>query len=323
MELRHLEHFVAVAEEQHFTRAAERLHIAQSGLSASVRALEREMGVDLFTRSTRRVQLTDAGRILLTEARRTLAAAARAREAVAAMRGLLTGRLTVGTEQCLGVTDPVGLLADFRVRHPGVQVHMDQAGSGRLLEQVRTGSMDLAFVSSDTPPEGVRLLPMAAEPMVLLCRADHALADHARVDPGRAGEVPVPLEWSRLDGHTFVDFHPDWGARQAVDGAFAAAGVRRVVAMQVGDVHTLLDLVTRGMGAAVVPLPVTHKEQAKGLCRIPLAGDALWRVWVAMPATGRPSPAAAALLADLTDAEAPRAGDAEPEETAEPAVARR
>ncbi|PLW73181.1 LysR family transcriptional regulator, partial [Streptomyces sp. DJ] len=102
MELRHLEHFVAVSEEQHFTRAAERLHIAQSGLSASVRSLERELGADLFTRTTRQVRLTEAGRALLVEARRTLASAAAAREAVAAVRGLLRGTLAVGTEQCMG-----------------------------------------------------------------------------------------------------------------------------------------------------------------------------------------------------------------------------
>jgi DNA-binding transcriptional LysR family regulator len=116
MELRHLEYFVAVAEERHFTRAAERLRVAQSGLSASIRSLERDLNAELFVRHTRRVELADAGRALLTEAHRTLASAAAARDAVAAVRGLLRGSLTVGSEQCLGVIDLPPVLAAFRMR---------------------------------------------------------------------------------------------------------------------------------------------------------------------------------------------------------------
>src|SRR5262245_46069035 len=124
MELRHLEYFVAVAEERHFTRAAERMGVAQSGLSASIRSLERELDADLFVRHTRRVELTDAGRALLTEANRTLASAAAAREAVDAVRGLVRGSLSVGSEQCLGVIDLPPLLASFRRAHPGVEISL-------------------------------------------------------------------------------------------------------------------------------------------------------------------------------------------------------
>src|SRR6478672_3240069 len=101
MDLRQLEHFVAVAEEKHFTRASERLFISQSGLSASIRALEKELDAELFDRNTRRVALTDAGLALLEESRRTLASVVAARDAVAAVQGLRRGRLRVGTEQCL------------------------------------------------------------------------------------------------------------------------------------------------------------------------------------------------------------------------------
>ncbi|MBV2363281.1 LysR family transcriptional regulator [Streptomonospora nanhaiensis] len=286
MELRHLEHFVAVAEEQHFTRAAEVLGIAQSGLSASVRALERELGADLFVRTTRRVRLTEAGRALLTEARRTLACAAAAREAVKAVGGLLTGTLRVGTEQCMAAIEPVALLADFRTRHPGVEVHLVQAGSARLLESVRSGELDLAFVAGVAPPQGVRLEPLTEEPMLLLCRPDHPLA-------GAGGAVAL----ERLAGEVFVDLHPDWGSRRAADAAFSAAGVRRQVAMQVSDVFTLLDLVTRGLGVAVVPRPVTAKPQAATLRAVPLAAAAAWRVGVATSAARRPGAAAQALAA--------------------------
>ncbi|MEU5420815.1 LysR family transcriptional regulator [Streptomyces sp. NPDC001407] len=288
MELRHLEHFVAVAEEQHFTHAAERLRVAQSGVSASVRALERELGAELFIRTTRRVGLTDAGRALLVEARRTLACAAAAREAVAAVQGLTGGTLSVGTEQCMGTVDAGALLASFHALHPQVEVHMEQAGSGRLLEQVRRGELDLAFVVHDDVHDGVRLRRIAEEPLMLLCRADHPLA-------GVGGPVPA----ARLAGEVFVDLHPDWGARRAADLAFAEAGVTRKVALQVNDVYTLLDLVSRGLGAAVVPRPVTLKEQARGLSAVPLEGPVRWKVGVAVPAAGQPTAAARALLATI------------------------
>ncbi|MBB5122385.1 LysR family transcriptional regulator [Streptomyces eurocidicus] len=290
MELRHLEHFVAVAEEQHFTHAAERLRVAQSGVSASVRALERELGAELFLRTTRRVGLTDAGRALLVEARRTLACAAAAREAVAAVQGLMGGKLSVGTEQCMGTVDAAALLAAFHSRHPQVEIHMEQAGSGRLLEQVRRGELDVAFVVHDGSHEGVRLRGVAAEPLMLLCRADHPLA-------GVGGPVPP----AQLGGEVFVDLHPDWGARRAADLAFADAGVARKVALQVNDVYTLLDLVSRGLGAAVVPRPVTFKEQARGLSSVPLDSPTSWQVAVAVPAAGQPTAAARALLAMLEE----------------------
>src|SRR5687768_5535871 len=147
MDLRQLEHFVTVAEERHFTRASERLFISQSGLSASIRALEKELETELFYRNTRRVELTDAGQALLEESRRTLASGLAARDAVAAVKGLVRGRLRVGTEQCLGVVDVPTELARFHDDHPGVELLVQQAGSARLVEEVHSGRLDLAFVA--------------------------------------------------------------------------------------------------------------------------------------------------------------------------------
>ena len=132
MELRHLQHFVAVAEDQHFTRAAERLMVSQSGLSASIRALERELQTPLFVRTTRRVTLTEAGRALLAEAERILAQVRAAHEAVAAVQGVLRGTLAVGTEQCIAGVDVAKLLAAFRRRHPDVEIRLRQWGSAAL-----------------------------------------------------------------------------------------------------------------------------------------------------------------------------------------------
>ncbi|MDN3354681.1 LysR family transcriptional regulator [Actinomadura sp. DC4] len=286
MELRHLEYFIAVAEEEHFTRAAERLHVAQSGLSASIRSLERELGAPLFVRSTRRVGLTEAGRALLAEARRTVASAAAARNAVAAVQGLLRGTVSIGTEQCLAVIDLPMVLARFRTVHPGVEIRLRQAGTTGLLEEVRTGGLDLAFValSGARAPAGVSLTPLTSEPMMLVCHPGHPLAACETVD------------WSRLQDETFVDFHGDWGARQVTDRAFGAAGLERQVALEVNDVHSLLDFVAEDLGVALVPRPFAYKKNKK-VHAVPLRPTApSWVVSVAVPANGPANPATDALL---------------------------
>ncbi|GAA4616301.1 LysR substrate-binding domain-containing protein [Actinoallomurus liliacearum] len=286
MELRHLEYFLAVAEEAHFTRAAERLHLAQSGLSASIRALERELGAPLFIRSTRRVELTEAGRALLAEARRTLASVAAARNAVAAVQGLLRGTLCIGAEQCLGVVDLPAVLSRFRSSHPGVEIRLRQAGSAHLVEEVRAARLDLAFVATATdPPPGVTLTSLTTEPMMVVCHPDHRLTACDAVD------------WSQLEGESFVDFHADWGSRQVTDRAFEAAGLRRRVALEVNDVHSLLDFVGADLGVALVPRRIAYKKK-ENVRVLPLRDTPpSWRVSVAVPTDGPTNnPASRALL---------------------------
>jgi DNA-binding transcriptional LysR family regulator len=289
MELRHLEYFVAVADERHFTRAANRLLVSQSGLSASIRALERELGAPLFVRNTRHVELTELGRAMLVDARQALASVVAVKQAAAAVSGLLRGTLAVGTEQCIGVVDVPALLARFHAAHPKVEIHLSHAGSARLAGEVAAGRLDVAFVATPgSAPDGVRLISIAQEPMVLLGHPDHPLA----------GTLP---DWADLADETFVDFHPDWGARQVTDQAFAEAGVQRRVTLEVYDVHSLLDLVNHGLGLAVVPRPVAEKPEAAALAvlRLPGGQPPAWRVSVAVPDSGQPGAAGQAFLAEV------------------------
>ncbi|MFG2924473.1 LysR family transcriptional regulator [Streptomyces sp. NPDC048305] len=289
MELRQLEHFVAVAEEQHFTRAAERLAVSQSGLSASVRALEQELRTPLFSRTTRSVRLTEAGAALLVEAERTLAGARAARDAVDAVRGLLRGTLTLGVEQCVAGVSTARLLAAFHREHPHMEIRLRQEGTSSLLEGVAGGRLDLAFAATVSPPEWRGgLVPLAREPMVVLCAPGHRFA--------REG---TSAGWEDLRGESFIDFHPDWGPRRAADEAFAAAGVRRTVALEVSDVHSLLELVHEGLGIAVVPHHFWRKPEADGLLAIELEGShrPFYESVVVLPPAGALSPGARALMA--------------------------
>ncbi|MFI9646462.1 LysR family transcriptional regulator [Streptomyces sp. NPDC052040] len=289
MELRHLQHFVAVAEDRHFTRAAERLMVSQSGLSASVRALERELQAPLFVRTTRSVTLTEAGRALLAEAERILAQVRTAREAVAAVQGVLRGTLSLGTEQCIAGVAVARLLAAFRRRHPAVEIRLRQAGSGALAEEVAAGRLDLAFAVRTGPDtDQLRSVALTSEPMTVLCHASHPLARGGPVTPGGLG------------GEAFVDFHPDWGPRRITDGVFAEAGVQRTVTLEVNDVHSLLELVREGLGVAVVPRHFGHKPEASTLVPLPVRGSAEYETVALLPPDDAVSPAARALMGLLT-----------------------
>ncbi|MGC0380745.1 LysR family transcriptional regulator [Streptomyces sp. SAI-129] len=286
MELRHLQHFVAVAEDQHFTRAAERLLVSQSGLSASIRALERELRAPLFVRTTRRVTLTEAGRALLGEAQRILAQVRSAHEAVAAVQGVLRGTLSLGAEQCIAGVPVAGLLAAFRRRHPDVEIRLRQAGSGELAEEVAAGRLDLAFAyRTQADTDQLRSVSLAGEPMTVLCHPDHRLAAD--------GAVLTPHD---LADEVFVDFHPDWGPRRVTDAVFAAAGVRRTVPLEVNDVHGLLDLIDENLGIAVVPRHFRHKRAA--LTSLPLkdSGGTEYETIALLPPAQATSPAARALM---------------------------
>jgi DNA-binding transcriptional LysR family regulator len=291
VELRQLEHFVAVAEEGHFTRAAQKLHIVQSGLSASVRSLERHLGVRLFTRTSHKVALTDAGRALLVEARRTLAAAAEARASVAAVQGLVTGSLSVGTSvgimQFTHVIDLPAVLGRFYADHPGVDIRLRQGGAAGIVEQVRAGDLDLGFVSlPGPPPPGVEFRPLGSEPLLLISSPQHALA--------RSRQVQV----SRLAEETFADFPPDWGLRIVVDQWFAAAGAGRRIGFEVNAVSTMLELVTHGLALGFLPAAIVG--HAPGLRTLSLRRPEPQLTYsVAVLSAGPVSTAAQALLDEI------------------------
>ncbi|MFI8533421.1 LysR substrate-binding domain-containing protein [Streptomyces aquilus] len=187
MELRQLTYFVTVAEELHFGRAAERLHIVQSAVSQQIQRLERELGAGLFDRSPRRVRLTAAGERLLPEARAVLAAAERARAAVAPPPGL-----RLGTSTGLGEhLDRV--LAAFTRRAPDVPVELVSLPVSARLARVAGGQLDAAFVRAVEPVPGVRVLPLWSDPLVAALPAAHPLAASPEIGVGELAGLPLAL----------------------------------------------------------------------------------------------------------------------------------
>lgn len=183
MELRQLEYFVAVAEEANFTRAAERVHISQSGVSAQIRALEHELGAELFDRTARTARLTTAGTAAIGPAREALAAAGAVRSAVDEVSGLVRGGLTMGMIVGCEVTPLFDALAAFHRAYPAIEIALQEDNSDRLLDAVRSSAVDIALVGvAGEPPEGLDSLVVVREGLVALVPDGHPLAGRSRVD---------------------------------------------------------------------------------------------------------------------------------------------
>ena len=240
MELRQLEYFVAVVEEASFTRAAERVLVAQSGVSAQVRRLERELGVELLDRSGRTVTLTEAGAAVLPFARAALAAVGSVRETVDALTGLVRGHVRVGMVTAGPAVMLGDVLASFHASHPEVEITLTEADSDALLAGVRAGDLDLACASiGPVAPAGVETQVMIDAPIVAAVRADHPLARRTSVRPDELTSYPL------------ICLPRGTGVRSI----WEATGVRARVAFEASDPGVLAQLAARGLGVAILPEP--------------------------------------------------------------------
>jgi DNA-binding transcriptional LysR family regulator len=285
MELRQLEHFVAIAQESSFTQAAKRLHLSQSALSISIRALERDLGARLFERTSREVALSDAGRALLPEARRILNDVDVARKAVGDVGSGLRGVLRIGVLQALPLVDLAEILARYHRERPLVEIRPRAApgGSAALAEDVRKGDLDVAFVFvPGGAPAGVALTPLAAEPIRLVCRPDHPLA------------VRTSVTISELGNERFVDFPVGFGSRASVDMEFSRAGLERQVTVEVPDLSILVELVRAGIALATLPLSLLPGHGR--LAVVDLEPAPVFEVALALPSGGPPKAATQAFV---------------------------
>jgi DNA-binding transcriptional LysR family regulator len=286
VELRQLEHFLAVADEGSFTAAAARLHMVQSSLSASVRALEREVGAPLFVRIHRGVRLTDAGEALRVEAAAILRGVEHARDVVAQTTGLLRGRVRVATVALPRQLDLVEVVCAFRRDHPGVAVHLLHDGARNLVQLVLDGEVDLAVTPLAGPEQNLSFVSLLSTPVVAICRVDHPLA----------GRRQVPL--AELAEQDTVDLPNGWWVRHLVDEMFAGAGLPRSVRMEVDEWFGLLAMVQRGFAIGFGPEACLDREVQPTLTTVGIAGAPEWEVGIATLA-GQPVTAAArALLAE-------------------------
>jgi DNA-binding transcriptional LysR family regulator len=286
MEMRHLLHFVALAEEGQFTAAARRLNIVQSGLSVTIKEMEQELGVQLVNRTTRTVSLTDAGELFLEHARSSLLMLNDGIEAVRSRDGVVRGRLHLGILQSLGpYVDLPLLLETFRTRYPLVEFSVRSLSTEKIPALVRSGYVDLSFHALVTEKKwaGVKIIPFAQDSLVAICSRRHALAERASVSLDLMSE------------ERFVDLTPERALRTLVDRTFAENSLRRESVYQVSDVDTMLRFVAGGLGVSIVPSGLARFSVHSGqlhVLRITTQGHRLpkWRVVIATRAQKRQLP---------------------------------
>jgi DNA-binding transcriptional LysR family regulator len=241
MEMRWIEAFLAVAEELHFGRAAERLHMAQSPLSQTIRRLERHVGTPLFERTTRAVALTSAGHAFVPHARRILAEADLAMRATSAGPGEVYGSVRIGFSGALNHLTLPPLTRALRTRHPHIALELvDRVITDDAVDLVERGALDVAFVGLPVPGSPVTRT-ITIEPLGAALPSDHPLADRERVPLAElAGE-----DWVLMPGQSAL--------RTVIVSACHAAGFRPRTAQEVKDPYVVLSLVAAGLGVSLAP----------------------------------------------------------------------
>lgn len=263
MELRHLIYFVAVAERLNFSRAARDLSIAQPAISQQIHALERELGMPLFERVGKRVQLTEPGQALLPHARKILLAVEAARNEIRERETLARGTASLGAPPTVSANVLPAKLTAFEHKYPGIEVTLREAGTETLLGLVEKGELDLAIVSTEALSASIEAAPFLEENYVLAVSAAHPLSQATHV------------ALAQLDDESFILFPEGYSLREVTLSACRRAGFNPKVALDGGSMQSALQFVAAGLGVAIIPeLALTN---ATGIHALDIADQTLVR----------------------------------------------
>jgi len=263
MDLRHLRYFLAVAEERHFTRAAEKLGIQQPPLSQQIRQLEDELGTKLFHRLTRGVELTGSGTFLMQEARQILDHVERTKAAVQSLGRGTSGHIRVGFSNASYFNPVVSqVIHDYRERYPEVVLTPVQSVTASLVQSLHNAEVDVAFLRAPFDEEGLGSDLIVEEPLVAVIPAGHPLA-------GNTG-----LELASLAKESFLLFPRSTspGFYDSIIGACQNAGFSPRLGQETPDIPSAVHLVGAGFGVSVVPRALTQIH-AERVVYIPIIGE--------------------------------------------------
>lgn len=286
MELRHLRTIVAVAEHHSLTKAADQLYLTQSAVSQQIRRLENELGVEVFRRTSRSVELTSEGRVILAYAQRVLAEVDGMHSELEEITGLLAGELRIGGVYPTGPYDLFGMLADFRAEYPGVAIHMVEDTQDDLLAALGSDELDCAFTALDPDALGNEYAATLIweDEFVVALPVDHPLCAKPR----------VTLE--EIAKEDLIAYRENSALRRRLERTMADLGLEPRNAFICTEMGAVRGLASKGLGVAVVPRSVAEQPGEPIELR-PIGPDRLtWPVALVWRAERRQSPAGKAFL---------------------------
>ena len=286
MELRHLRTIDAVARHRSFTKAAEELYLAQSAISQQIRRLERELGVEVFRRNSRSVELTAEGQVILGYAQRVLAEVDGLHSELEELTGLLRGRLRIGGVYPTGPYDLFGMLADFRAAHPGVAIHMVEDTQDGVLAALRADELDCAFTALDPDTLGNEFAAtlLWEDELIVALPAGHALCARPRVT------------FEELAAEDLIAYRENSAVRRRLERAMADRGLEPRNAFICTEMTAIRALASKGLGVAVMPRSVAE-EPGPPIELRPIAPERLtWPIALIWRAARRQTPAGKAFL---------------------------
>jgi DNA-binding transcriptional LysR family regulator len=286
MELRHLRTIVAVAQHRSLTKAGEELYLTQSAISQQIRRLERELGIEVFRRTSRSVELTAEGRVILGYAQRVLAEVDGLQSELEELTGLLSGQLRIGGVYPTGPYDLFGMLADFRAAHPGVAVHMVEDTQEDALAALRADELDCAFTALDPDALGDEFAAtlLWQEEIVVALPAGHRLCDRSRIT------------LQELAAEDLIAYRDNSALRRRLERTMADLGLEPRNAFICTEMAAVRGLASKGLGVAVLPRSVAE-EPGPPIELRPIGPDRLtWPIALVWRAARRQTPAGKAFL---------------------------
>jgi DNA-binding transcriptional LysR family regulator len=286
MELRHLRTIVAVARHRSFTKAGEELYLAQSAISQQIRRLERELGFEVFRRTSRSVELTAEGQVILGYAQRVLAEVDGLHSELEELTGLLRGQLRIGGVYPTGPYDLFGMLAAFRAAHPEVAVHMVEDTQDDVIDALRADELDCAFTALDPDTLGNEFAAtlLWEDELVVALPADHPLRTRARVT------------FEELAAEDLIAYRENSAVRRRLERTMADRGLEPRNAFICTEMAAIRALASKGLGVAVMPRSVAE-EPGPPIELRPIGPERLtWPVALIWRAARRQTPAGKAFL---------------------------
>ena len=301
MEFRHLRTVVAVAHHRSFTKAGEELHLAQSAISQQIRRLEAELGIEIFRRTSRSVEVTEEGALIVAHAHRVIAEMDDLHNQLEELTGQVRGTVRIGGIYPFGEFDLYDVLADFRARYPAVVIHMVEDTQDEMLAKVRDDELDCAFASVDPDAIGPDFAAtlLWEEEFVAAMAVDHPLAEATHIT------------WEQLVDHDLIAYRDNSALRRRFETTIGRRGVEPRYAFVCTEMNAVRGLASKGLGVTVLPRSIAEQEGEPIAVRAFRPEPITWPIALVWRADRKQPPAAKAFLGlALAQAETLRAESA-------------